>query len=64
MSDQPAAMTRSFFHACLLILGGMIALSMAVDVLRCIWPWIITALVVAGIVYGVVWWIRQRSGKW
>lgn len=57
-------MTRSFFHACLLILGGMIALSLAVDVLRCIWPWLIGAVAVAAVIYVAVWWVRQRVGGW
>ena len=44
-----------FFNACILLLFGMIALSVVVDLLRCIWPWILCiALVGGGITAGFI----------
>jgi len=52
------------FHACLLVLGAMVALSLAMDILRCYWPWLAG---VAGVVLGiwaVVWLVRSRRNRW
>lgn len=64
MSDDPRNLASGFFHACLLILAGLIALSLAVDILRCIWPWLAAAAGVAALVYVVVWWLRSRANLW
>lgn len=64
MSDSPAGWAGGFFNACLLILAGMIALSLAVDMLRCIWPWLVGAVAVAALVYAAVRWLQSWSDRW
>lgn len=36
------------FHICLLLLGCAIALTLALELLRAIWPWLVAGLVVVG----------------
>jgi membrane protein implicated in regulation of membrane protease activity len=46
-----------FFNACLLILFGVIALSVAVHLLQAIWPWVLGfVLFAAAVTVGVVMW--------
>lgn len=37
-----------FFHTCLLVLFGVIALSAAVHLLQSIWPWVLGFILVIG----------------
>jgi uncharacterized membrane protein YdbT with pleckstrin-like domain len=39
-----------FFNTCLLLLFGVIALSVAIDLLRTNWPWFLGIFIIAGIV--------------
>ena len=43
-----------FFHACLLILFGVVALSVAVHLLQAIWVWVLGFVIVAGLITIVV----------
>jgi hypothetical protein len=46
-----------FFNACLLILFGVIALSVAIDLLQAIWHWVLGfILLAAGIAAGIIAW--------
>lgn len=50
-NTPPHHWPATFFTTCLLILGALIALSLAIDILRCIWPWLAgTTAVVGGMV--------------
>jgi membrane protein implicated in regulation of membrane protease activity len=50
-----------FFHACLLILFGAIALSVAVHLLQAIWPWVLGfALLIGATIVGVIAWRAWR----
>lgn len=65
MSDnKPASLATRLFRVCLLLLGAAIALNIAVDLLRCIWPWLLGAALIT--VAGWIAWriYRQRSGGW
>jgi len=62
--EEPASMSKKFFTACLLILGGIIVLNLALQLLAQIWIW----LVLAGVVALAAWiafrvW-AARGGKW
>ena len=53
-----------FFNACLLILFGVIALSVAVHLLQAIWPWVLGFILFAvAVTVGVIVW-RIRSRPW
>jgi uncharacterized membrane protein YdbT with pleckstrin-like domain len=51
-----------FFHACLLLLFGVIALSVAIRLLQAIWPWVLGIVIIAGllVVAVVAWRIWRR----
>lgn len=53
-----------FWHACLLVLFGMIALSVAVELLSQIWQWLVGAALGVGLLaIGIAIW-RARSRPW
>ncbi|CAM4364668.1 hypothetical protein NONI108955_22765 [Nocardia ninae] len=53
-----------FFKACLMILFGIVALSIAVDLLIQIWPWVVgVGIVVGTVVVGAQLW-RERRQPW
>ena len=46
-----------FFNACLLVLFGVVALSVAVHLLQGIWPWAVAiALIASALVVSVIAW--------
>lgn len=62
--EEPASMSKRFFTACLLILGGIIVLQLALQLLAQIWIW----LVLAGVIALAAWvafrvW-SSRGGRW
>lgn len=61
--DKPKALMTRLFHSCLLLLGAVIALWLAVSLLERFWGWLVLAaviaLLVACIIYGLRWW-RDR----
>ena len=55
---------RWFFNACLLLLFGMVALSLALQLLGEIWPWLLlVGSIVGAAVIGVIIW-RERRNPW
>ncbi|WP_433576807.1 hypothetical protein [Nocardia brasiliensis] len=55
---------RRFFTACLLVLFGMAALSLAVDLLVQIWPWLAGIGIIVGVILiGIAIW-RTRRQPW
>lgn len=53
-----------FFHACLLVLFGVVALSVAIDLLSQIWPWLLTiGILIGGIAVGIAIW-QDRRRPW
>ena len=59
MSDsQGSSLVQQFFRACLLILGGILAICFAVELLAQIWGWL---LLIAGVaVLGFVGFVSYR----
>ena len=53
-----------FFHACLLVLGGAIALAATLELLGQIWPWLVLVglLIVAAWIGATRW--RPRRQQW
>ncbi|MDG4668664.1 hypothetical protein [Mycobacterium sp. 236(2023)] len=47
-SSPPSNPVQWFFNACLLILFGVVALSVAVDLLQAIWYWVLGMLLLGG----------------
>lgn len=53
-----------FFHACLLVLGGAIALGLALQLISQIWPWLVLAAVVGISGRAALSWWRARRQRW
>jgi len=62
--NNPASWPQKFFNACLLILLGFIALAVAVHFIELIWPWLLSAALLAAGVFIAVWLIRSRGQRW
>lgn len=61
-SSPPPNPVQWFFNACLLILFGVVALSVAVDLLQAIWYWVLGILLLGGgIAIAVIAWRIWRK---
>jgi len=61
--DMPT-MSQSFLRACLLILGGIIALAIAVELLAQFWIWLVVIGAVAVVGYITFRVIQARKDRW
>ncbi len=62
--DTPPPVTSRFFRACLLILGGVFALWLAIDLLAQFWGWVLligvaVAVLCLGVAAWRYWWGRR-----
>lgn len=62
--DTPPSIVQRFFRACLLILGGILALWLALELLATFWGWILLIRVIVLILCAAVvayryWWGRR-----
>ncbi len=65
MADNtPTSITARFFRACLLVLGGVLALWLALELLARFWGWLLLAAGIALVLCAAVavyrsWWGRR-----
>lgn len=64
MPDTPRPITSRFFRACLLILGGIVALWLALELLAQFWGWVLLAVGIVLMLWCAVaayryWWGRR-----
>ncbi|WP_295103914.1 hypothetical protein [uncultured Microbacterium sp.] len=63
MSEQkPSTIVQRFFRACLLILGGIVALWLAVELLAQFWAWVLLISVIVLVLCVGVWAYRYWWG--
>lgn len=63
--DKPKPLMTRFFHGCLLLLGGIIALWVALDLLSRFWGWLLLVAAVVGLIVALVWYLRwRRDQRW
>lgn len=65
MADQsPSPLSQRFFRTCLLVLGGVVALSVALDLLARFWGWVALITIVVLILWVGIsfyrWWRDRR----
>lgn len=63
MSDKPTGLAERCFRVCLMLLGCVIALNVAICLLRQIWIYLLLGVLVAVPVVALVWWLGRR-GRW
>lgn len=61
--DTPPTVTTRFFRACLLILGGVVAIWLALELLAQFWGWILLISVIVLVLCAAVWVYRYWWGR-
>jgi hypothetical protein len=63
--DKKAPIMTRFFHTCLLILGGVFGLWLAVSLIQQIWLWLVLLGSIALLITATLWFIRwRRDRRW
>jgi len=57
-------MSQRFFTACLLILGGATALTIAIEFLAQIWGWLVLGVAVAIVIWILARVAKSRQDRW
>lgn len=55
---------KKLLRACLLILLAVLLLTWAIDLLKCLLPWLLGIGLVAGFCWLAWWWIKRRRDRW
>ena len=63
-NPTPKSVAQRFFDTCLLVLGGVVALWLALQFLAQFWSWIVLVLSVAGVIWVTVLVVRARRDRW
>lgn len=66
MADQsdPRSLAARFRDGCLLILAGVVALTIAFDLLARIWGWIVLTFLLLAVAWGGLRVWRSRRNRW
>jgi hypothetical protein len=64
MYREHTSPARAFWHGCLLILGGCLALWVTVRILTEIWPWLVVAAALTAIIVTIILILRWRRQRW
>ena len=67
MADKestPKGLAGRFFDLCLLLLGGVIALWVALQFLAQFWGWIVLIVVLVAAIWALVAIMRARRNRW
>ncbi len=63
--DKPVPVLTRIFHACLLILGAVLVLWLALELLAQIWGWLVLLAAIGAAIWALVFIIRwQRDRRW
>ena len=64
LSPEPKNLISKFVTACVLFLVGVVALTIALDLLAKIWPWLALIAGLAGALAVMTWIVRRRQSRW
>lgn len=62
--DNPTSFAQRFFLSCVLLLGGIIALTLALDFLAKMWGWVLLISLIVAAVWVTVVVVRARRDRW
>lgn len=60
-ASSPKSFIEQIFRFCLLLFASALLLNLAVDLLCCIWPWLLGLAVLGAGLWLVIWWLRRRT---
>lgn len=60
--DSPPTIVQRFFRACLLVLGGILALWLSLELLAQFWGWLLLIAAIALILCAAIWTYRYWWG--
>jgi hypothetical protein len=63
-SDPLSGGAGRLLRACLAVLLAALALSWAVEIVRCLWPWLVGGAAVAGVLWLGWALFKARRGRW
>lgn len=64
-NDSPRSLPQQFFRACMYLLGGVLAVWLALELLARLWGWILLLAAVALIVWaGIAGYRLWRDRRW
>lgn len=61
--DKPVPLMTRFFYGCLLLLGGIIALTIALQLAVQVWGWLLLLAILGLLIGGGVWYLRWRNDR-
>ncbi len=61
---DPISMGWRFFNFCLLILGGIVLLWIALELLSQLWGWLLLGTIAAGAIWLLVRLLKARHDRW
>lgn len=65
MSETPpTSPAKRIFQATLFLLGAAIALTLAIDLMAQIWPWLLLGSIGVAAIWIAIWWHRRQRDRW
>lgn len=61
MTDTPSSVTSRLLSACLRVLVAVIAIVLAIELIKTYWIWITAAVLLVAVIWALVAWRRARS---
>ena len=62
--EDPKTMSQRFFTFCLLVLGGVLLLWVALELLAQFWGWLLLGLIAVAVIWILVRVLRARRDRW
>ena len=60
-NSGPRSLAERFWKTCLLIFGGVILMTLTIELVKAIWWILAIAAVVTSVIWVAVWWWRRRN---
>lgn len=61
-NNAPRSLAEKFWTTCLYVFGGVILLTLAIEVVKNIWVYLLIGALVVLLVMAGIWWWRRHNG--
>ncbi|PPF44871.1 hypothetical protein C5B85_09030 [Pseudoclavibacter sp. AY1F1] len=61
-NTRPRSLAEKFWTTCLYVFGGVILLTLAIEVVKNIWVYLLIGAVIVLLITVGIWWWRRRNG--